>query len=322
MKKDKTLFHYCSIHTAASIIEHQQLWMCDISSSNDYSETQMLMPGLYYAIEEAYETRPFSFKHGTKKGIEGIRSLLRKTSYYIDKSFNSGGLTSFVVCLSEDGDRLSQWRGYSNDGKGCAIGFSERALKSYCRQFDGVIRMEKVVYVNPTKMRLIVKKEAEVLLERIEGLRNESAKLFGKGESNELIEAGMCIRLFHYIKETVMNSLRYKWDSFKEESEWRLFFTSITKDEKILFETNDKNAELIRRLDTSTSLLSRSMSFLVKDDCVVPYYPLEFGLMGDDVMKKVIIGPKNNTRKQDMRLMLAKNGLDSVEVQYSSITYR
>lgn len=322
MKKDIILYHYCSNHTAVSIIEHQQLWMCDITSSNDYSETQMLIPDLYYAIEEAYGAKPFSFEYGSKKDLEGIRLLLHNASYYIDSTYKSGILTNFVVCLSEDGDKLSQWRGYSNDGKGCAIGFSERALKAYCKQFNGVIRMEKVAYVNLQKMKLIVRKEAEVLLGKIKGLRSESVELFGGGHSNEIIEVGMCIRLFRYLEETIMESLKYKWESFKEEREWRLFFNSITKDEAVLFDVGDKTAELIRKDDIGINLLSQSIGFHVREDCIVPYYPLGFQEMGDDVIKKVIIGPKNNTRKQDLRIMLAKYGLNSVDVQYSDITYR
>ena len=38
--------------------------------------------------------------------------------------FDRGGVTNFVVCFCEDGDVLSQWRGYADNGKGCSLGFS------------------------------------------------------------------------------------------------------------------------------------------------------------------------------------------------------
>jgi hypothetical protein len=38
--------------------------------------------------------------------------------------FDANRLYPYIACFSENGDSLSQWRAYANDGKGVAIGFN------------------------------------------------------------------------------------------------------------------------------------------------------------------------------------------------------
>lgn len=40
-------------------------------------------------------------------------------------------MTTYTTCFSENGDLLSQWRGYANDAKGISIGFNKDILQTF-----------------------------------------------------------------------------------------------------------------------------------------------------------------------------------------------
>lgn len=71
-KRVDCLYHYCSLPKMANIIRSKQLWMSDISKSNDYEEMQLFIPNIYYEVEELYNKSQFPFKY---KGLDGIKAL-------------------------------------------------------------------------------------------------------------------------------------------------------------------------------------------------------------------------------------------------------
>ena len=141
--QDMILYHYCDNKALESIIKNKQLWMTDISNSNDYNEVQLFNPQLFCDIEELYKNAPFELSFQNKVDFEALKDLLILINNCITRIFDNGYLTSFVSCLCEDGDVLSQWRGYANDGKGCSIGFSREELLRFCNNSDGMIRFSK-----------------------------------------------------------------------------------------------------------------------------------------------------------------------------------
>jgi len=56
------------------------------------------------------------------KGIHNrLAFILDMLKYYVESS-------SYITCFSRNGDLLSQWRAYGNDGKGVSIGFYSKLI--------------------------------------------------------------------------------------------------------------------------------------------------------------------------------------------------
>ena len=320
-QKDKLLFHYCSNQTMMSIIKHKQLWMSDISRSNDFNELTIFLPDLYYAIEDKFDSNPFELLYSKNKGKQALQLILDDVDGFIGKALRSGRLTSFVTCFSEFGDRLGQWRGYANDGKGCSIGFSKKELEKYCSNNQGKIRLCKVKYINQAEAHDYVVAQADEILNLIRNLRTRVGETFNSNElSEEETELGMSILLYGTIEDFMLDSLQYKWDAFKEENEWRMFFSSITKDEKILFAEEHELPEWIKY--DKDLILREKVDFYAKEDCVVTYFPVELKELSDSPIKKLFLGPKNTSYLHDIELLVAKEKIGKADVCKSSISYR
>jgi len=69
-------------------------------------------------------------------------------------------LDTYIACFSEMDDQLSQWKGFSNQGVGYAIGFSSKEFLYQKRPFPYVfVSVRKVIYDEETQRRII---ESEV----------------------------------------------------------------------------------------------------------------------------------------------------------------
>jgi len=325
MEEDRILYHYCSNTVLESILKNKQLWMSDIANSNDYNEIRILTPRLFYMIEDLYRNQEFPFKYKEHNNIEGIVEILTDVSQFINSTYDSGFLTSFVACFCEKGDVLSQWRGYASDGKGCSVGFSLKDLKEYCVNTNGTIRINKVEYVDEEQLNSIIADAAQRCLKELANLKKKSEDFLARNPSNHRDELTDLIMMFFfkdYLEKIILDSLKYKWNAFQEEHEWRIYFGSISKNERVLFGKGKKTEELIKEFDGASHLLAGKLRFCIHDDVIVPYYPIELKELSESPIKTVIIGPKNKSKTLDVRLMLASYGMNSVDVKYSKIAYR
>ena len=106
-----TLYHYCGIAGFHGILTSKQIWMSHAHFMNDYSEQTWFLDKARKHLDEL------------SKGAD--RDLVRP----LIEHFTEMGSSPYICCFSEAGDLLSQWRAYSDNGTGFAIGFSSRWLK-------------------------------------------------------------------------------------------------------------------------------------------------------------------------------------------------
>lgn len=322
--EDIILFHYCSTQVFHSVVTNKQLWMSDISKSNDYKEILMLNPGIFYQIESLYKDNPFPFEFDGSKDIDAIRSILQKASYYINEYYTRGILRSFVSCFCEDGDVLSQWRGYANDGNGFSVGFSLKELQKYCDNTEGIISIDKVEYVSKDRINEIVLKNAEIVINNLKELRDESINLFpdSKEKIGKYVEEIMWLLLVGDLEKLFIRSLKYKWDSFREEKEWRMYFTEMPKVPEHVFASDDTLDEVEKKFYKCDNLVRNRISFITKDNDLASYFPVELDELSDKPIKKLFVGPKNVSYKTDLLLFLQKYEISEADIQYSEISYR
>jgi hypothetical protein len=111
MTNSETIFHYTTISGLIGIITHSELWASDCRLLNDGTE-------LTYAQEIfLYEVRELNLEPLMDGGYIVAGPLL---DYF----------RMYLTCFCEDGDLLSQWRGYGVD-QGYALGFNTAELQAH-----------------------------------------------------------------------------------------------------------------------------------------------------------------------------------------------
>ena len=317
------LYHYCSNSTFFKIVSNHQIWMSDISRSNDYNEMRLFIPGIFRKIENVYKTNPFEFIYKKKTGLVALQLLLHEVYETIGRARDQGILTSYVVCFSREKDLLSQWRGYADNGKGCAVGFSLEELERYCSRSSGVITIRKVEYINEQTLDKVLQEKAEELVPHFITLRNDAKQLFAYGDlSEEEPDAVMQLLAFGLFENFLFDSLQYKWDDYEEEAEWRMFFKQITKNARHLFGDEKDLPERQERACKGYFTQHNKIQFFARDDCIVPYFPVDLEDISSEPIKDVYLGPKNNSHIQDVKLLFAREKLGEPNIQDSRISYR
>ncbi len=126
------LFHYATGSTLIEMIRSGEMWSTQLGCLNDASE-------LVYSIEllhaKAREQLAAAIVPEVKFLLEHIVSGLSASSILTEGRF--------VACFSEDGDDLSQWRGYAGGEGGYALEFDSQRLRNLT---DPVIILGKVEY--------------------------------------------------------------------------------------------------------------------------------------------------------------------------------
>jgi len=110
------LWHYTTGSALINIIESGELWATQVSCLNDRSELRFAIRLLREAL------RP----HRNKASVDD-EILLEKIKEAMSEEA-AGTSEWFVACLSEQRDDLSQWRAYTAEEAGYAIGFSSAGL--------------------------------------------------------------------------------------------------------------------------------------------------------------------------------------------------
>lgn len=102
---DDVLYHYCSNAAFLSIVEKNEIWLSDLSLSNDSME----------GIWASNIIDKFVKEHVPKSTPDFINKLIKDCKV-------------IGFCLSEKCDLLSQWRGYADNGSGISLGFRKESL--------------------------------------------------------------------------------------------------------------------------------------------------------------------------------------------------
>lgn len=115
-----TLYHYTDQNGFMGIFLNQELWASKIQYLNDEKEYSLALD-----LAEAY----------LKKLIEKEknRALRMRLAYYLEITPYIKNQNVCVCSLTENGDLLSQWRGYSRALGGYSIDFNVFALESFIR---------------------------------------------------------------------------------------------------------------------------------------------------------------------------------------------
>ena len=313
------LYHYCSTNSFFNIIKSNELWLSDIAHSNDYMELQILNNRLFSKLILQFIENPFNLVFSEFEGLEALKDLIREAIEYINYHKNEGTLNCYSICFSEEGDLLSQWRGYADDSKGFAIGFSKEIIQEYVIKND-FLELVKVQYLSDAELDKYSENYAKEILDILKDFRSWLIEEM-QAQDHE-IDGLLSFNFTGMITSVIFDSVSFKHESFKEEKEWRLFVKELST-KSYVKEYNDKkiygsiNSEAIKQVQ-------KRMNFYSSNDQIKSYVGMKFKELTNDesnLIREIKIGSKNYTTTKDLELFLNKHKIKSDSIMPSVITY-
>lgn len=272
------------------MIESKSIWLSAVSQSSDYMEGKL--------VSQAVE------RLSKRDNLEPAAITLIQDAITLMEELFDG----LAFCLSEDGDLLSQWRGYASDASGMSIGFDSGYLKGLVAESRGLnfagLNLQQIKYevqehddlVEPTyqEMRHLLDSGALKLTGR-RGLLDLRSDDQIAADDQAIRSAQMKINmaalsLFGHL-------FLLKSPAFREEREWRL-----------------------------VSYLAKP----VPDDCLyrvrnqelIPYRSYELKEADRGALREVKLGPRQTTPVRVIENFLKSKGFPDVLVSKSAASYR
>jgi hypothetical protein len=184
----ENLYHYTTQAGLLGIAKDRVLWMTDIRHLNDSTEFDYAIGFVRGKIDLKLREEKDSHRRAFLSSLND--QLIRFEAY-----------TRYVVCFSRDGDSLSQWRAYTDNGVGFAVAVKDKVLESMADdQFHHLI---KCVY-DPDEQNEIINKLFSVIESKFE-------PDWIPPENNGL---------FFFLLFQVAGAMKHP--SFKDEQEWRV----------------------------------------------------------------------------------------------------
>jgi hypothetical protein len=272
------LYHYTSLEGVLAIVPSGQLWATDIHYLNDASELREAAAVFELATSEI------------PRNNEEDREILRQLVDWLRNRLSDGHLL-FVACFSEDGNLLSQWRGYTPHGKGLSLGFSHAHLAA-CAARQGFL-LGQCVYG--------VAAQAEVA-------KSTVAAIVGAARLDGPSLAAHPSQSYHpTFLRLEANLLRiaalFKSAAFEAEREWRVVSPAVA---------NYRDSDIQYR--TGRTTLLPYVNFLVSAEDEQPAR-----------VAHVFLGPtpNNNLAMQSLSMFLSRErATPSGGIQASGIPYR
>ncbi len=133
---------------------------------------------------------------------------------------NAIGAEIFVACLSQNGDVLSQWRAYADDGHGFAIGFDCTQLATLSSSEVGACELKRILYGGMEEQQLL----DQLFLGFAERIQPYLDQLDSTGwtsdHGDQILREWLSVRMSECLGELTMEC---KHSSFAEEQEWRIY---------------------------------------------------------------------------------------------------
>jgi hypothetical protein len=198
----ESLYHYTSQQGLIGVVTKHVLWATDIRYLNDSSE---------YSYGEEIVKKVVSRR---RKGARGDLKKFYEDFDAVEDMFSQTRF--FITSLTENGNLLSQWRGYTPNGNGFSLGFSVEKLKEVLGK-RGEFSLVRCVYAQAEQERL-VNQAIDLAIEEWKHRDEPSPRV---GNSVQIrVHPPVTLRVFCSFLAPV-----FKSNTFSEEKEWRLVLT-------------------------------------------------------------------------------------------------
>jgi hypothetical protein len=203
------LFHYTELNGFLGIFTTKSLWASNAFFLNDFSEIE-------YGLKISHNF--FEIFYSSIKS-EKIKEIMK--GFYDNYSEVVLDSNLFLVSFCENGDLLSQWRGYAQNTEGVSLRFNSRVIRTL-----PYVNLHKVIYEEEIQSKIII-----CLFELLRVIMDYAER---NGKSF----------LFYFnlwVTKFVAILLTFKDISFSEEKEWRLIYNHDVKGNNKIIEYRAKN---------------------------------------------------------------------------------
>ncbi len=273
-----TLYHYTSLSGLEGILSSGSLWASDILYLNDAAEMQHTAEVIRIEIARRLEG-----------GCSSPRLLSQLKDWIFDRLEN--GHMLFVSSFTANGNILSQWRGYCQQGKGVSIGFNAECICASAEKQS--FQVGKCIYEYAKQLEL-----ASQIISAIEAL----AEQLGEADKSKKHPS----QSYHHVFETAeADILRIasllKHPSFKEEDEWRVVSPVLT------------------------NYVTSPISYREGMSMFVPYVEFKLSRAARVELEHIFLGPTPNINlsMSSLSRFLSRKGFSpSKGISYCNIPYR
>lgn len=274
----ETIYHYTSFSGFMGIVESRMLWTSDIRYMNDSAELNHMVNLINDEVNERIQ-----LGHPNPALLSQLTGWLRGRVSY--------GHLLFTGSFRENGNLLSQWRGYSILGKGVSIGFNPSHILQCAKQSGFMVG--RCIY-EPQRQQDLIHQMVDI----IEDLASQQER----GTS------GRAEPCYEHVFEQVENELLrigalLKHPSFAEEAEWRIVSPIIS----------DYSHQAIRYRE-GNSMLVPFLEFPLQMPCDAPLK-----------VEHIFLGPTPNAQlsMNSLKMFLKKHHIVPARgTAYCNIPYR
>ncbi len=244
------LYHYTKLDTLWKILGSDSLFARNIRFSNDFNE--------YLTGRDTIE-----------KFVNGLQDMEELKKEKILKKIRENPMMYFMVCFCEDGDLLSQWRGYAQNGVSIGMDFTG----GICGEENLALHVEEFCVLNNMKYRQMVGDE-----------QNGKYNM----EGNSLMFLQMPYKVQYVSKTEILNGksdmkniLQELYDGDEDDSTRLLEYIPYIKDIGFREEGEYRLIYDMELLGVSKahsdSVRSKKLEFLDSENLKKPYINVEFG---------------------------------------------
>lgn len=205
----------------------------------------------------------------------------------------------YIICFCENGDLLSQWRGYGSQGGGYSIELNRETIRNAGRNKEQNKYVIRKVEYSSKKQSQVINQICDTSAESIRKIEQTIDKEKLKDVVNKIIALVSKVLLYQIA--------RFKQEAFKEENEWRIIYLVDNQDEYI----------------------KESFDFRFKNGLAIPYIELQLSEENGELINKlpinrIVCGPSLDTPRalKSLKLMKKRFGYDKVTIKKSSFTLR
>ncbi len=278
-KPTNVLYHYTSLSGLMGIVDTRSLWISEIRYLNDAEELRHLGRWLSAEIASLLE-KPSS-----------NADVLQQLRNWLPNRLEAGPKI-FVGSFTENGNLLSQWRGYCPHGRGVSVGFAAEEIIAAAGDQDFLVG--KCIY--DTKQKHVL---AERIIKRIVSLAVE------RGPDSKKHPLNSYHGVFSEVEPDLLGIAAVIKDaSFHEEKEWRVVSP---------VHSNYAEAQIMHREGAAM---------------LIPYMELRLPVTGTGspslAIERVYVGPTPNVNLSidSLCTFLARARVKNVRVSNSCIPYR
>ncbi len=274
-----TIHHYTTAPGLLGIITSSEIWATDVRFLNDSRELNFAKE----MVLSEFDSRPLpplpdGLQVPTREGL--IRDTVAAELSAWDRGFRC-----YVACFCEEGDLLSQWRGYAAGEGGYSIEFLREELgRERLSGGDYLLELRQVGYGEDE-----ASESFRTLIDFVADERSGHPGTHG----------------WHYARSIILELATLKDQAFREEREWRLVQV-LPKYEVVAPDVEMPHAELRFRQGSYGP---------------IPYVGLSIERSS---IRGVRVGPGAyaELRRQGAADLLAHHGLGEVPVQLSAAPFR